>query len=106
MFHSAESSPPVDEGADMTLIAKSNQNFPDCSQPQPHFVFMHITKCLRTKVLHCPVSIITMMMIYETGCSCTSGCPGTHSSDQAGLELTDDPLASAPQALECCRILV
>ncbi|CAO2627870.1 hypothetical protein LEMLEM_LOCUS19714 [Lemmus lemmus] len=32
-------------------------------------------------------------------CLCSSGCPGTHSVDQAGLELRDSP-AFAPQVLE------
>jgi hypothetical protein len=35
---------------------------------------------------------------FETGFLCSPGCPGTHSEDQAGLELRDPP-ASASQVL-------
>lgn len=56
MFYYVESSPSVDEGAEITPIAKFNQNFPDSSQPQPHFVFLYITKCQK-KVFHDSISI-------------------------------------------------
>jgi hypothetical protein len=36
--------------------------------------------------------------LFETGFLCSPGCPGTHSEDQAGLELRDPP-ASASQVL-------
>jgi hypothetical protein len=35
---------------------------------------------------------------FETGFLCSPGCPGTHSVDQAGLELRNPP-ASASQVL-------
>ena len=39
-----------------------------------------------------------VFVFFETGFLCSSGCPGTHSVDQADLELRNSP-ASASQVL-------
>uniref|UniRef100_A0A8C6MWR6 Uncharacterized protein n=1 Tax=Mus spicilegus TaxID=10103 RepID=A0A8C6MWR6_MUSSI len=43
--------------------------------------------------------------VFETGFLCSSGCPGTHFVDQAGLELRNPP-ASASQVLGLKACLV
>jgi hypothetical protein len=46
-----------------------------------------------------PVQFVCLFWFFETGfLLCSPGCPGTHSVDQAGLELRN-PLASASQVL-------
>ena len=43
--------------------------------------------------------VVTFVLVFQGRVSlCTSGCPGTHSVYQAGLELRD-PIASASQVL-------
>jgi hypothetical protein len=42
--------------------------------------------------------LIYLFWFFETGFLCSPGCPGTHSVDQAGLELRNPP-ASASQVL-------
>jgi hypothetical protein len=45
------------------------------------------------------VVLFFVFLFFETGFLCSPGCPGTHSVDQAGLELRNPP-ASASQVLE------
>ena len=41
---------------------------------------------------------IGLVCLFETGFLCVAlGCPGTHSVDQAGLELTKIPLPLLPE---------
>jgi hypothetical protein len=42
--------------------------------------------------------VFVLFWFFETGFLCSPGCPGTHSVDQAGLELRNPP-ASASQVL-------
>jgi hypothetical protein len=54
--------------------------------------------CLFVFVLFCFV----LFCFFETGfvcvcvCVCSPGCPGTHSADQAGLELRNLPASASP----------
>jgi hypothetical protein len=49
------------------------------------------------------VVLVFFFWFFKTGFLCSSGCPGTHSVDQAGLELRNPPaFASQVLGLKVC----
>jgi hypothetical protein len=49
------------------------------------------------------VALETFFWFFETGFFCSPGCPGTHSVDQAGLELRNPPASvSRVLGLKAC----
>jgi hypothetical protein len=67
---------------------------------------LHINSTLHPRFpLDYPTSHQIFVLFFKTGFLCSPGCPGTHSVDQAGLELRNPP-ASAPQMLKPRSCLV
>ena len=45
--------------------------------------------------------VVVLVLFFQTGFPCSfGGCPGTHSVDQAGLDLTEIRLPLPPEGLD------